>query len=99
MLPWGTRRPGCLALSTSQSSDLAYLLRYEAHASPQILRRASVDVNGAGLLLTTEECLLSPVQARNPALSRAEIETALADYLGIDRVLWLRNGIRSEETH
>jgi agmatine deiminase len=64
-----------------------------------VLEGGSVDVNGAGLLLTTEECLLSPVQARNPDLSREEIETALGDYLGIDRVLWLRNGIAGDDTH
>ncbi len=55
--------------------------------------------NGAGLLLTTEECLLSPIQARNPDLSREDIETALGEYLGIDRVLWLRNGIAGDDTH
>jgi agmatine deiminase len=64
-----------------------------------VLEGGSVDVNGAGLLLTTEECLLSRVQARNPDLSRAEIETALGDYLGIDQVLWLRNGIVGDDTH
>ncbi len=65
-----------------------------------VLEGGSVDVNGAGLLLTTEECLLSPVQAlRNPDLSRAEIETALGDYLGIERVFWLRNGIQGDDTH
>ena len=64
-----------------------------------VLEGGSVDVNGAGLLLTTEECLLSPIQSRNPDLSRTEIETALSDYLGIDRVLWLRNGIVGDDTH
>jgi agmatine deiminase len=64
-----------------------------------VLEGGSVDVNGAGLLLTTEECLLSPVQARNPDLSRDEIETALGDYLGIDRVLWLHKGIEGDDTH
>ena len=44
---------------------------------------------GAGLLLTTEECLLSPVQERNPGLSRADYEKVFADYLGIRKVLWL----------
>ena len=65
-----------------------------------VLEGGSIDVNGAGLLLTTEECLLSPVQARNPGSDRAsEIETALGDYLGIDRVLWLHNGIAGDDTH
>jgi len=64
-----------------------------------VLEGGSVDVNGAGLLLTTEECLLSPVQSRNPDLSRVEIEATLGEYLGIDRVLWLRNGIAGDDTH
>ena len=48
-----------------------------------VLEGGSIDVNGAGLLLTTEECLLSPVQARNPGMSRRDIETTLRDYLGV----------------
>lgn len=64
-----------------------------------VLEGGSIDVNGAGLLLTTEECLLSPVQARNPGFSRAQIEAKTGEYLGIDRVLWLRNGIAGDDTH
>jgi agmatine deiminase len=56
-------------------------------------------VNGRGMLLTTEECLLSPVQARNPQLSRREIATALRDYLGVRRIIWLRKGIAGDDTH
>lgn len=64
-----------------------------------VLEGGSIDVNGEGLLLTTEECLLSPIQARNPGLSREQIEAAFHDYLGINRVLWLRNGIAGDDTH
>jgi agmatine deiminase len=64
-----------------------------------VLEGGSIDVNGAGLLLTTEECLLSSVQARNPSLSREQVEAELSDYLGIDRVLWLNNGIAGDDTH
>jgi agmatine deiminase len=64
-----------------------------------VLEGGSLDVNGAGLLLTTEECLLSPIQSRNPELSKRDIEAALSDYLSIDRVLWLRNGIAGDDTH
>jgi len=64
-----------------------------------VLEGGSIDVNGAGMLLTTEECLLSPIQARNPDLSREQIESRLSDYLGVDRVLWLRNGIAGDDTH
>ncbi len=64
-----------------------------------VLEGGSIDVNGRGLLLTTEECLLSPVQARNPGMSRQEIEMMLRDYLGARRVIWLRNGIAGDDTH
>ena len=64
-----------------------------------VLEGGSIDVNGAGLALSTEECLLSPVQARNPALSREEIEQALSEYLGIDKMVWLGRGIAGDDTH
>jgi agmatine deiminase len=64
-----------------------------------VLEGGSIDVNGMGVLLTTKECLLSDVQARNPRSSRQEIEQALHDYLGIHRVLWLENGIAGDDTH
>lgn len=64
-----------------------------------VLEGGSIDVNGAGLLLTTEECLLSPVQARNPGMKRAEIERHFRDYLGVRKVIWLRNGITGDDTH
>jgi agmatine deiminase len=64
-----------------------------------VLEGGSIDVNGAGLLLTTEECLLSPVQARNPDLSREQLESKLSEYLGVDQVLWLNNGVAGDDTH
>ncbi len=64
-----------------------------------VLEGGSIDVNGAGLLLTTEECLLSEVQQRNPGLDRAALEQAFADYLGVRKVLWLGNGITGDDTH
>lgn len=64
-----------------------------------VLEGGSIDVNGAGVLLTTEECLLSDVQARNPGLSRQAIESKLFDYLGAERVVWLGNGIAGDDTH
>ncbi len=63
------------------------------------LEGGSIDVNGRGMLLTTEECLLSPVQARNPGLTREDLEGVLADHLGIRKVLWLRRGIAGDDTH
>jgi agmatine deiminase len=64
-----------------------------------VLEGGSIDVNGEGLLLTTEECLLSPIQARNPAMDRADIEEHFRGFLGITRVLWLTNGIAGDDTH
>jgi agmatine deiminase len=64
-----------------------------------VLEGGSIDVNGAGLLLTTEECLLSPVQARNPNLAKADLEKVFSDYLGVQKVLWLGRGIAGDDTH
>jgi agmatine deiminase len=64
-----------------------------------VLEGGSIDVNGSGLLLTTEECLLSEVQARNPGMTRSDIERRLRDYLGAERIVWLRNGIAGDDTH
>jgi agmatine deiminase len=66
---------------------------------PVVLEGGSIEVNGQGLLLTTEECLLSPVQARNPWLTKADLEKVLADYLGVKKVLWLGRGIDGDDTH
>jgi agmatine deiminase len=64
-----------------------------------VLEGGSIDTNGQGVLLTTEECLLSEVQQRNPGVSREEMERAFHDYLGIDQVIWLDRGIAGDDTH
>jgi agmatine deiminase len=64
-----------------------------------VLEGGSIDVNGRGCLLTTEECLLSDVQARNPGMSRADYEWVFAEYLGVRKVLWLGRGIAGDDTH
>lgn len=67
---------------------------------PVILEGGSIDVNGRGTLLTTEECLLDPaVQVRNPGLSRTDLEGVLRDALGAINVLWLGKGIAGDDTH
>ena len=78
---------------------IARALGLRMWAPDLVLEGGSIDVNGRGLLLTTGECLLSPVQARNPGLGRPGIERALADYLGARKVIWLRNGIAGDDTH
>ncbi len=64
-----------------------------------VLEGGSIDVNGRGLLITTEECLLSDVQARNPGRTRRELEKAFREYLGVRKVIWLGRGIAGDDTH
>jgi agmatine deiminase len=69
-----------------------------------VLEGGSIDVNGAGCLLTTEECLLSEVQQRNPGLgdetsTMRALEQAFHNYLGIERTLWLHRGCAGDDTH
>jgi len=66
---------------------------------PVVLEGGSIDVNGRGTLLTTEECLLGRPQQRNPGLSRADLERLLGDYLGVSKVIWLGRGIVGDDTH
>jgi agmatine deiminase len=66
---------------------------------PVVLEGGSIEVNGAGSLLTTEECLLSTEQARNPGFERADWEAIFCDYLGATNVLWLGRGIAGDDTH
>jgi agmatine deiminase len=69
--------------------------------APQfVLEGGSVDGNGCGTLLTTEECLLDQeVQTRNPGFARDETEEVLREYLGVKNVLWLGKGIAGDDTH
>jgi agmatine deiminase len=64
-----------------------------------VLEGGSIDVNGHGTLLTTEECLLGKVQQRNPAMKRKDYEKLFADQLGIAKVIWLGSGIAGDDTH
>ena len=64
-----------------------------------VLEGGSIDTNGEGILLTTEECLLSEVQQRNPGVSREQLEQAFHDDLGIEQVIWLGRGVAGDDTH
>ncbi|HLM87361.1 MAG TPA: agmatine deiminase [Solirubrobacteraceae bacterium] len=68
----------------------------DRYRAPLVLEGGSIHVDGEGTVLTTEECLLNP--NRNPALSREQIERALCEYLGAERVLWLGRGVHGDET-
>ncbi|MGA8729491.1 MAG: agmatine deiminase family protein [Terracidiphilus sp.] len=64
-----------------------------------VLEGGSIDTNGQGILLTTEECLLSEVQQRNPGVERTQMESVFHDFLGIDKVIWLGCGVAGDDTH
>jgi agmatine deiminase len=64
-----------------------------------VLEGGSIDTNGSGILLTTEECLLSEAQQRNPGVSREQLESVFGQYLGMEQVIWLGRGIAGDDTH
>jgi agmatine deiminase len=74
-------------------------LKPEIDGHRLVLEGGSIDVNGAGILLTTEECLLSEIQQRNPNISREQLEAAFTEYLGIEKVIWLHRGCAGDDTH
>jgi agmatine deiminase len=82
-------------------AKLLRMKRWQPLAAGQrlVLEGGSIDVNGAGTLITTEECLLSEVQQRNPGVSREQLEAAFRDYLGIEQVIWLDRGVAGDDTH
>ena len=61
-----------------------------------ILEGGSVDFNGKGTVLTTESCLLNT--NRNPQLSKAQIESYLHEYFGVEQIIWLKAGIQGDDT-
>lgn len=77
-------------------SHMATALQVRAYHAGIVLEGGSIEPNGAGCLLTTEQCLLNP--NRNPQLSRAELERYLCDHLGVKQVLWLSEGIAGDDT-
>jgi agmatine deiminase len=81
----------------NQAPDrIAQMLGLTVFRPGMVLEGGSIDVNGEGLLLTTEACLLNP--NRNPTLSRQQIEQRLQDFLGVTKVLWLGEGIVGDDT-
>jgi agmatine deiminase len=66
---------------------------------PVVLEGGSIDVNGRGTLLTTEECLQSKMQERNPGFTRDDYAEVFRNQLGVTNVLWLGHGISGDDTH
>jgi agmatine deiminase len=88
-------------LIPSEVAKLYSMTSFEPHIGSHrlVLEGGSIDTNGAGCLLTTEECLLSPIQQRNPGIAREQLEQAFHDYLGIDQTIWLNRGCAGDDTH
>jgi agmatine deiminase len=92
---WGNKYPP-FDLDELVPTHVAKILDLPIFYPRMILEGGSIDVNGAGALLTSESCLLN--KNRNPNLSRQEIEQRLRDYVGIREILWLGDGIEGDDT-
>lgn len=92
---WGGKYPPC-DLDEVVPTRVGEILDVPVFYPHMILEGGSIDVNGAGTLLTTESCLLN--KNRNPNLSREQIEQRLRDYLGVREILWLGDGIEGDDT-
>ena len=91
---WGEKYPH--DLDDGVAAQMAAFLNVPRHACDMVLEGGSIDVNGAGALLTSEACLLNP--NRNPHLSKDQIEQRLRDGLGVQDILWLGDGIAGDDT-
>lgn len=92
---WGNKYDD-LKQDAAVTRGIAQLLGMRCFEPGIVLEGGSVDVNGAGACLTTEQCLLNA--NRNPQLKREQIEQVLRDYLGLKRVVWLKRGIAGDDT-
>ena len=91
---WGEKWP-TWDRDAAVGSAVAAHLGLPVHEVPMVLEGGSIAVDGAGVLVTTERCLLN--KNRNPELSRAAIESALANHLGADTIVWLADGIAEDD--
>ena len=75
---------------------VAALKKLKRFDAGMVLEGGSIEMNGRGICLTTEQCLLN--KNRNPKLSRQDIEKNLKRYLGAEKVVWLKKGIEGDDT-
>jgi len=92
---WGGKYPPW-DLDQKAAAQIARALHTRCERPGMVLEGGSIDVNGAGCLLTTEQCLLNP--NRNPTLTRREIEDQLQTWLGVDQIVWLGSGVAGDDT-
>jgi agmatine deiminase len=91
---WGSKYPSLME-DTHVFQD-TQLISHPCFPLDIVLEGGSIEVNGDGTCLTTEQCLLN--KNRNPHLSRKEIETHLRNYLGVSHIVWLKEGIVGDDT-
>ncbi len=92
---WGAKYPPW-DLDDSVPKRIAHCLNLTPFTPHMVLEGGSIEVNGQGMLLTTESCLLNP--NRNPSLSRSDIEHLLREFLGVHHIGWLGAGIAGDDT-
>jgi agmatine deiminase len=92
---WGGKYPP-FDLDRRIGAQMAEALGVPRFASDIVLEGGSIEVNGEGVLLTTEQCLLNP--NRNPTLGRTELEHVLRRAFGVTEVVWLGEGIEGDDT-
>jgi agmatine deiminase len=92
---WGNKYPP-FDLDEVVPTRIAEILKVPIFYPRMILEGGSIEVNGAGALLTSESCLFN--KNRNPNLSPDEIEKRLRDFLGVREILWLGDGIEGDDT-
>jgi len=92
---WGTKYDDLLP-DNATGLEVARSTGLRVFQSGAVLEGGSIDVNGRGALLTTEQCLLN--KNRNPGLGKAELERLLHDYLGAESVVWLGEGVAGDDT-
>jgi agmatine deiminase len=85
--------------AVSRISGLPREVPRRSDGTPIVLEGGGIDVNGRGLLMVTEEWLLTDVQVRNPGLDRRAYEEIFRDWLGIQRTIWLGEGCVGDDTH
>ena len=92
---WGNKYPG-LVRDGRIPSCLNAPLGHPLFRPGIVLEGGSIDVNGRGAVLTTEQCLLNP--NRNPGLPKGGVESYLREFLGVSTVIWLAGGIAGDDT-
>jgi agmatine deiminase len=92
---WGNKYDDLL-MDDATGSEIARSAGLKTFETGVVLEGGSIDANGRGTLLTTEQCLLN--KNRNPQLGKAKLEELLHDFLGVSSFVWLERGIEGDDT-